>query len=459
MILSIILSIFSVTFTLSSTTEVKPSGVLPDSTTYRYERTATRGQRGQMTEGNSTYLELNGWDGYVIRAVELQMRSNKSSGKGLLNMTVGDDVVWSIEDHNFCDDAWAGMYTTNWVPIYKKINVLVNKEPIEICISATENSLYIQSYTIYYEKAYHTATPDLPSIPSVPLEAKAYTVYFNSGCDTSPLPITQSSPNTPIILPEWQDTLSWFFIGWSESEVIDNKLNTPILLPGQNYMPTRNTKLWAVYSDVKNNVATTDYISGKYVIARYNDFTVEIGGSGLASYGKIDVDRLHLNVLEMSKVDNENYCMESSYDSTMIYQLVFNSHDSTVYITHFETGEPIGYKESCLSAIDTAWKYRVLGDNSIIFYYTYADKDYVFYFGKKDGKECAFSFHTSSLKIWSENGFWLFPIVERHITSWPLGILNAVEDLDKPIVPMDATYQFGIYELHIHNGKKSLIIR
>ena len=83
----------------------------------------------------------------------------------------------------------------------------------------------------------------------------------------------------------------------------------------------------------------------------------------------------------------------------------------------------------------------------------------MFYYGTKDKQECAFSFHTSSLKNWSENGFWLFPIVERHITSWPLGILNAVEDIDKSIESMDAIYHFGIYELHIHNGKKSLIIR
>jgi hypothetical protein len=76
----------------------------------------------------------------------------------------------------------------------------------------------------------------------------------------------------------------------------------------------------------------------------------------------------------------------------------------------------------------------------------------------KDDQKSAFS-QPILLNLWSENGFWLFPIVERHITSWPLGILNAVEDIDKPIVPMDATYQFGIYELHIHNGKKSLIIR
>ena len=80
-------------------------------------------------------------------------------------------------------------------------------------------------------------------------------------------------------------------------------------------------------------------------------------------------------------------------------------------------------------------------------------------FGGFSSSGCSCSSHTSSLKNWSENGFWLFPIVERHITSWPLGILNAVEDIDKSIESMDAIYHFGIYELHIHNGKKSLIIR
>lgn len=461
MILSIILSIFSVTFTLSSTTEVKPSGVLPDSTTYRYERTATEGQRGQMTEGNSTYLELNGWDGYVIRAVELQMRSNKGSGRGLLKMTVGDDVVWSIEDHDFCDDAWAGMYTTNWVPIYKKINVLVNKEPIRISISATKKSLYIHSYTIYYEKAYHTVMPDMPSIPSVSLEARSYTVYFNTGCDTTPLPITQESPGTPIILPAWQDTLSWYFMGWTEAEVVeDYKLHTPVLQPGQTYIPTKNTKLWAVYSDINEHVVTSDYVSDKYVIACYNDATVFSGGSGLAAYGPIDSEYINVTILEMSQNQEGIYCMESSYNTDMIYQLEFNQEDSSVLITHFKTGKPIGYNENKLCALDVAWKYRVLDDNSIIFYYPNTSNNQananVLYFGSPNGKECVFS---CPLLLKDKNGLWLFPIIEEHFTSRPLGIQSSIHDIDRPIESINAVYHFGIYELRISNGKKSLIIK
>jgi hypothetical protein len=113
MICALILSIFSATFTLTSTTEVKPSGVLPNSSTYEYKRSATTGQKGQMTAGNTTCLELNGWDGCIIRKVELQMHSNTKSGRGFLDMTVGNNVVWAIEDQDFCEEAWAGMYTTS----------------------------------------------------------------------------------------------------------------------------------------------------------------------------------------------------------------------------------------------------------------------------------------------------------------------------------------------------------
>jgi hypothetical protein len=462
MILSFIFSIFSVTFTLTSTTEVEPSGMLPNFSTYEYERSATTGQKGQMTAGNTTRLELNGWDGYIIRSVELQMRSNTKSGRGFLNMTVGKDVVWSIDDQEFCQDAWAGTYTTQWVPITQHMNVLVNNEPIEIFISATENSLYIQSYTIYYEKAYHTIMPDMPSIPSVSLESKAYTVYFNTGCDTSPSPITQDSPGTPIVLPAWRDTLSWYFMGWSEAEVVDSKLHTPILQPGQIYMPTRNAKLWAVYSDINEHVVTSDYVSGKYVIARYNDATVYYGGSGLAAYGPIDSEYINVTILEMSQNQEGIYCMESSYNTDMIYQLEFNQEDSSVLITHFKTGKPIGYNENKLCALDVAWKYRVLDDNSIIFYYPNTSNNQsnanVLYFGSPNGKECVFSCPLL-LKEGSKNGLWLFPIIEEHFTSRPLGIQSSIHDIDRPIESINAVYHFGIYELRISNGKKSLIIK
>lgn len=461
MILSIILSIFSVTFTLISTTEVEPSGVLPNSSTYEYKRSAITGQTGQMTAGNTTRLELNGWDGYVIRAVELQMRSNKGSGRGLLNMTVGDDVVWSIEEHDFCDDAWAGMYTINWVPIYKKINVLVNKEPIRISISATENSLYIHSYTIYYEKAYHTVMPDMPSIPSVSLEARPYTVYFNTGCDTTPLPITQESSGTPIILPAWQDTLSWYFMGWTEAKVKDNKLHTPVLQPGQTYIPTRNTKLWAVYSDINEHVVTSDYVSDKYVIACDNQLTQKVLNAGFALTGKIQSNILEGCGVSMYKNADSVYCLESPITDDMQYFIDFND-DSTAFITHIASREPIGYKEENLEPVSALWKYRVLEDKSLVFYYLYNNEEYFLYVMCKDNENVLYACTNNEMQIslWDSDGFWLFPIIEEHFTSTPLERTpSAVDDIDRPIESINAVYHFGIYELRISNGKKSLIIK
>lgn len=458
MILALILSIFSATFTLTSTTEVMPSGVLPDSSTYEYKRSATTGQKGQMTAGNTTCLELNGWDGCIIRKVELQMHSNTKSGRGSLDMTVDNNVVWAIEDQDFCEEAWAGMYTPNWVPITHNMNVLVNNDPIEILISATENSLYIHSYTIYYEKAYHTVMPDMPSIPSVSLEARSYTVYFNTGCDTTPLPITQESPGTPIILPAWQDTLSWYFMGWTEAEVVDNKLHTPVLQPGQKYIPTRNTKLWAVYSDINEHIAIDTYSTGKYVISCDNQLTQELLNAGFALTGKIQSNILEGCGVSMYKNADGVYCLGTSITNEMQYIVDFKE-DSTALITHSASREPIGYKEKNLEPVSALWKYRVLEDKSVIFYYLFENKEYCLYVKNKDNEEtpCALTYKMS-ISLQKNNGFWLFPIAE-HLTSWPLGIHNAVDDINRPIESFDAIYHFGIYELHIRNGKKSLIIR
>lgn len=458
MICALILSIFSATFTLTSTTEVKPSGMLPDSSTYEYKRSGTTGQKGQMTAGNTTCLELNGWDGCIIRKVELQMHSNTKAGRGSLDMTVGNNVVWAIEDQDFCEEAWAGMYTTNWVPITHNMNVLVNNEPIEILISATENSLYIRSYTIYYEKAYHTIMPDMPSIPSVSLEARSYTVYFNTGCDTTPLHITQESPGTPIILPAWQDTLSWYFMGWTEAEVVDNKLHTPVLQPGQTYIPTRNTKLWAVYSDINEHIAIDTCSSGKYVISCDNWITQDIEKSGFALKGEIQSNKLKGCGVSMSKNADSVYCLESPITDDMQYFIDFNA-DSTAFITHIASGEPIGYKKENLEPVFALWKYRVLENKSVIFYYLDDDKnEYALYVCERDGDLCAVS-ERLSISLWDSDGFWLFPILEEHFTSSPLGTLSAVDDIDRPMESIDVVYHFGIYELRISNGKKSLIIK
>jgi hypothetical protein len=204
-------------------------------------------------------------------------------------------------------------------------------------------------------------------------------VHFNTGCNTSPPSIIQSKPNTPVVLPQWQDTLSWYFLGWSETEIADNKIRTPIFQAGETYMPCRNTNLWAVYSDVKEDVVVTDYSTGVYTITRCNDFTHEISNSGVALAGNIHGEELQLADVQMKMNRDSIYCLESEILADMLYELVFND-DSTVYITHSITSEPIGYKETKLRDIHTLWKYRVLSDGSIVFYTSFKGKDYAINF-------------------------------------------------------------------------------
>ena len=246
-------SILKATYTLISTTTVKQSGTPPKSSSVIYERTADTGKKGQMTAGDSTRLELRGWDDYIIKEVELQMRSNMKSGAGSLSVVVGMDTLWKIDNQPFSDDVWAGNYSTDWLSIAKSMNTLVEEnECIEINISATENSLYINSYTIYY---------------AVP---QCYTVTFHTALDTCPPPLTQSAPDKPLILPAWQDTAEWYFLGWSEEEVHENQLTMPLLSAGDTYFPRKNTTLWSVYSNQRENSAISEYISGQYAIAMCN---------------------------------------------------------------------------------------------------------------------------------------------------------------------------------------------
>jgi hypothetical protein len=49
-----------------------------------------------------------------------------------------------------------------------------------------------------------------------------YTVEFNTGMDSMPRPIIQSELGGVVILPTWCDTLDWYFVGWSEIQVLEN---------------------------------------------------------------------------------------------------------------------------------------------------------------------------------------------------------------------------------------------
>ena len=416
-----------VTYTLSTTTKIEQSGTPPKSSSAIYERTAKAGQKGQMTAGNSTRLELKGWDGCTIKRVELQMRSNKSSGAGSLSLVIGNDTLWQIDNQPFSDKSWAGEYSIDWLPITRSMNTIVKEnECIEINISATANSLYINSYTIYY---------DPPVVP------QCYTVTFYMGLDTCPFTLTQSAPDEPLILPILQDTAEWYFLGWSEEEVLENQLTMPLLSAGDTYFPRKNTTLWSVYSNQRENKAVSEYISGQYAIAMCYVGT-DIEGDDMVMDGYVQENGfISTQPVKLMRNHDGAYCIQSMLPEDVFYDVQFYK-DSTVSIMHHDTKRMIGYKGEKLFTIDTLWQYRVLEeDGSLAIYYPYDDKYYALYMGFPQKKRVAYSEHIDIAK-WSKFGLWLFPKVE--ITTWPFGKYDYVTNIVRPVSADEPFFRFGI---------------
>ena len=440
MLLNVLLSILTATYSLNSTTSVELTGSAPSSSEVVYERSATSGQKGQMTNGNSTQLTLKGWDGCTIKEVILQMRSNTTSGAGTLTMKLGTDTLWSIDNKPFDDDQWAGKYTTEWTDIRKRMIVKVAQdEEIMITISAQENSLYIDSYTILYEVA----------------SAQTYSVDFITGLDTCPLPLYQNAPNSAIVLPSWQDTACWYFLGWTEEEVVEGQLITPILYAGHEYVPKRNTKLWAVYSDVKENTAITEYVSGQYLVAMNK--SIDSSTKTIALSGEVVDNVIPIEEVEITKNESDIFCLQSAINDNLLYDIIFND-DGTLTMTYVKTGKSIGYSGTKLTDDNSVWQYKVLDDGSIVIYSDNQNTIYALYIGQPNGSSMCGYMQKISLDKWKNNALWFFPYLEVQYTSWPFGKFEGVDNIFQSHA-VDGVFHIGIYELHIQNGQKILYIR
>ena len=448
MLFGLLLSILTATYSLTSTTTVESSGEVPANATYYYARTATTGQKGQMTAGNSTCLSLAGWDGSTIHSLALQMRSNKTSGTGSLSVRIGNEVVWSIANQPFEHESWHGSYTTDWVYIQRDIFHQVQPgDTIEIVISATENSLYIASYNILYE----------------PAELYPYTIDFKTGLDTVPTSLHQTEVGAQVVLPHWLDTAGWYFIGWSEQD-IENTYQAPNILPaGSIYFPNKDMCLWAVYVDNIGTLANLEYITGEYAIGRITAFTESISGEdmGMVMNGNVEHSEVQLASMHMPLGVNNVPYITQEIRTDMIYALTFLS-DHELEIQHMKTGTYVGYTKNQLSSERSIWQYRILEDNSLAIYYIYQEKAYALYFGfgVQGTTEYAIAYAQHiSIDDWHKNGMWLFAAEMTEYTSWPLGRGDDLENIFTPHHSSNNfTWYIGGYKLHILNGKKYLRI-
>lgn len=436
MILGLLISILSATYTITSSSSVEESGNIPVGSAATYSRSGTTGRVGQMTAGNSTLLVLDNWGGIEIDSIAVEMRSNKTAGAGSLNVSIGEDVVCKIKDADFSDKNWNGDFSDEWCRISRWIGEKVGiGEQIKILIKASKNSLYVNSYTIYY------------TLP----EPEAYTVSFVSGIGLEIPNSTEKSPLSGITLPCIKDTLDWTFIGWSESEVLESDSCPRIWQADEVYYPASHCKLWAVYTNERSQEAISNYVSGEYALVNTFWSRAMVGG---IEDGMVSTRDVELSITETS------YALLDKVTDDMVYAVNFLT-DSTLTIENIANEEWIGYNEKGLDDSQKVWHYHILGDQSLCIH---QPQGVLFWgFGADAMQEHVVVYNAKvDWTLMQADGLRLFDIQNMYFTTWPFGKIDGVEDIIIPeFIEENTQYilHLGSYELHIQNGKKWLFVR
>ena len=452
MLLGILLSsLLSATFTITSSTSVKVEGDVPQRAEAVFASTSS-GDKTRLTMGDSAVLTLTGWEGCTIQSVTLSMKSNKSAGVGGLQMLIGEKEVWRITGAPFASVDWNGEYSSTWVDIMHTIGHKVEVgEMIKIAIDASQNSLYIRSYTIHY----------------IPPVAEPYDVHFVSGVGCDPPTLTEAAVHAGVVLPTLADTLQWHFMGWSEVEIQESKQLPRVWQAGERYYPKAACTLWAVYAD--NSMLAeqvTDYVTGQYVLVDNSPYW---GSSALYgavvqkspfSEGKVQ-QVVETVPVTLDTTATETLLLLSDIQKSMVYRVAFLS-DSILTIEHINSNTYIGHKGNALAAEAAEWRYRVLEDGSLFIYYEDRGKYYWLMAGYGHGAAfddivvCAESFNYNTML--KNNGIYLFPDVEPYYTTWPFGSRSALPEVNDETRQNDTEHviRIGIYELHVKGGKKNL---
>ncbi len=145
----------TVKYTIDSASSVTSTGAIEGSTaTFKNTYTANK---EQLTKSNSATLSITGLDGYIIKGIVLYMHSNSSKGAGTFSAKAGNETLAEISSGTafnkwFDNTSFGTSYRNVTVTMGNSNYTIGTGEALTIVIAATVNSLFIQSYTLSYEK-------------------------------------------------------------------------------------------------------------------------------------------------------------------------------------------------------------------------------------------------------------------------------------------------------------------
>lgn len=280
-----------VTYTMSGPANnitVSAEGTAPANSVATY--TQTHETRGTMTASNSATLTLSGYAYHKITGITLNMRSNKSAGAGTFSAKAGSTTLAEIAtyttfskwyDNTTYSDSFKDIHVTMLNGTYE----IQPNEDVVITISASVNSLYINSYTITYQPVQRT--PTSITLSEQGNAASPEGTFFIGDPYTLPIQATPCDGKT--------------FVGWSRTPVSMLERPTTDYYPkGTTIELTTDNTFYAVYAtEIQGGGTTTTsidfsaqgYTNGTPIsLLTIDDATIRFGRGSGYSYPAYYVD-------------------------------------------------------------------------------------------------------------------------------------------------------------------------
>lgn len=415
---TLLLSILSLvmTWTVETKSTISSSGNVPAAVTADY---ACSYQKGTVRSGDNATLTLVGLNGVMVERIEMHMRSNKSAGAGIISV-YADGARIAQKEGTLRD--WIGKYDNS---AFHPIEVFVGQQPIQdslvINLAGTTNSLYVEKYVVTYQQVpTHTVT-----------------LMEGNGIYTA---LTEPTGGAGVLLPSCPDKDEWQFVGWTDTPFWNvSSLPENIYPPQTTIVLAEDKSLWAVWRYVPHpeEMYMAEMRSGDYLYVNTDN---QLAIKGVVIDGVMD------------------QALVNPLDSNQIYHIEFDHAAQTATVQHLPTGQYIGYKALKLVAAPTAWNVWHEGTRTV-FYTIHDGKTYVLWqniLGNDLNDRYSGLFMTYDLSTtptvlmcpqWQQ---------EQIYTCHPehdMYVEPIETNRDEVIVP------FGIYEIHIHRGEKSIRLR
>ena len=413
--MSFLLLILSVmTWTVKDKSTVSGEGSWPYDIEVSYSNSY---QKGSVRAGDEAVLRLGHLEGITVQQVELSMRSNKSAGAGIISVQF-DGAEVAHKEGTFAE--WTGAYDADEFHTITMVNTpYADIDEIRIVVTGTTNSLYIESYTIYYANGGpHTLT------------------LMQGGTEYDEL--TESAAGAGVILPVLPDTANWHFIGWSPVDIGTVTVKPYTIAARTRYYPGNHDVLWAVYTYLyeHDDAYVTDLQSGVYTYSS-RDNNIAIAGvpvNGKMAFADLDVT-----------------------DPDQQYYVAFNETLDSATIMHVPSGIYIGYEGKKLDTHADWWQVYHAEDVTA-FYTVFETRTYVLlpYIIKGTEEMYAGLFLTSDV---SNSPTGLKAAREKDENYYtchpedPWGVPTIPVATRTTVIPM------GVYDLIIQDGKKMIRLK